>query len=239
MSKILLITGASSDLGIELIRSMEKKYTKILAHYCNWSDKLEELKNEYGNKIVFIQADFSKLDEVGKMVQKIKDDDIYPDHFIHLPAPKLLTQKFSKTSLDDFDLGWRVSVQSAIVVIQGIINNMQKNNQGKIIFMLSSVVEGEPTKYQTAYMTVKSALLGLMKSLSVEYAHKGIRINAVSPDMINTKFLDNVPNLMIQQYAQQRPNKKILEIEDIIPSIEFLLSSGADCLNGENIVVKP
>ncbi len=239
MSKILLVTGASSDIGIELIRNIEKEYEKILVHYCNWSEKLENLKQDYGNKLVFLQADFYNINDVKGIVEKIQNDNIYPDHFVHLPAPKILTQKFLKTTVDDFEAGWIVSVQSAIIITQGIIKSMEKKKNGKIIFMLSSVIHGAPPKYQTAYITVKNALLGLMKSLAVEYAEKGIRVNSVSPDMINTKFLNELPDLLIQQYAQQLPDKKILEVEDIIPTFAFLLSDGANKFNGENIVIKP
>ena len=68
MGKILLVTGASSDVGIELIRNITKKYDKILAHYYHWNENLEQLKKENGSKIVFIQADFSSSDSVANMV---------------------------------------------------------------------------------------------------------------------------------------------------------------------------
>jgi 3-oxoacyl-[acyl-carrier protein] reductase len=95
-----------------------------------------------------------------------------------------------------------------------------------------------PPKYQTAYTTVKYALLGLMKSLATEYASKGITINGVSPDMIQTKFLSNLPGLIIEQYAESRPQKQILKVDDVIPTFAFLLSDGADNINGMNIGIQ-
>ena len=81
----------------------------------------------------------------------------------------------------------------------------------------------------------KYALLGLMKSLSVEYADKGIMVNGVSPDMIETKFLKDIPDLVIRQNAERSPLKRNLTIEDVVPTFDFLLSDAADTITGQNI----
>ena len=59
--------------------------------------------------------------------------------------------------------------------------------------MLTSCTTNIPPKYLASYVTSKYALLGLVKALSNEYADKGIRINGISPSMIETKFLENIP----------------------------------------------
>ncbi len=239
MSKILFITAASSDIGIGLVEKLSCNYDKLLLHYNNWNNNLDKLKNKFGNKLIFLQANFSSVESINNLIVKIKELDLMPDHFIHLPAPKLLTQKFAKTKWEDFNDGWDISVRSAVILLKAFLPYMQKNKYGKIIFMLTSSTENEPPKFQSSYVTVKYALLGLMKSISVDYAEKGIRVNAVSPDMVDTKFLSNLPELIVQQYEQNRPEKKILSVEDILPTFEFILSEGAHSLNGSNIVIKP
>ena len=115
---------------------------------------------------------------------------------------------------------------------------MQKQRSGKIVFMLTSYVVGMPPKYQAAYTTVKYALLGLMKSLAAEYADKGIAINGVSPDMIQTKFISQLPHLLVEQYAGTLPGKRILSVDDVVPAFQFLLSDGANLIHGENICIR-
>lgn len=235
MNKILLVAGASSDIGAALIKKTAKDYKLILAHYFHWNSQLEELQHAFPEKIIFLQADFSNVDNIQQMLYYIHEHRLEPDHVVFFPALKSYTKKFAKTEWESFDKGWEISVRSSVLIAQNLLPYMQKKKYGKIIFMLTSYTCDSPPKYQVSYTTVKYALLGLLKSLAVEYADKGITINGVSPDMIQTKFLSELPQILIDQYAEGRPQKKLLQVEDVIPAFIFLLSEGADNISGENI----
>ena len=56
--------------------------------------------------------------------------------------------------------------------------------------------------------------------------------------MIQTKFLNDLPRLLVAQYAETRPQKRILNVDEIIPIFEFLLSDNANAISGENIVIQ-
>ena len=86
-------------------------------------------------------------------------------------------------------------------------------------------------------MTIKYALLGLMKSLSAEYIDKGITINGVSPDMIETKFLSNIPELIIEKNKVNSPLGRNIYIEEVIPVIQHMLSDLGASMTGQNIVI--
>lgn len=238
MSRTLLITGASSDVGIELIRNIASNYERIVAHYYHWSEKLDSLKQDLGERIIFLQADFSDKDSVQHMISTIKQYNLEPDHIVHFPIPKIMTQKFSKTDWYSFENGWEMSIHSLVTILQSFLPHMHKKKYGKIVLMLTSYTLNLPPKFQTAYITVKYALLGLMKSLASEYADKGITFNGVSPDMIQTKFLSELPDLLIEQYAMNRPLHRILTVKDVVPTFVFLLSDGADHINGVNIGIQ-
>lgn len=237
MSKVLLILGASSDVGMALIDRLQDKYNLIWAHYCNWNKELDEIQQNFGYKIRFIQADFGDEKAIQALIEKIKESGLVPQHIVHLPSPKAVNQKFLKTDWEAFEQGWKVAFQSAVLTTKAFLGDMKKNKCGKIVFMLSAYVENVPPKYQSPYVSVKYALLGLMKSLAAEYADFGICINAVSPDMMDTKFLDELPSLLIEQYTQNRPQKRIYDVQDIIPYFDFLLSEEANSLNGMNILI--
>ena len=236
--KTLLVVGASSDVGIELIYRVVNQYDMIWAHYFHWNDKLEHMKAEFVGKIRFLQADLSKPAEIEAMIETIKVEGSQPDHIVHLPMSKTYTTRFTKTTWDDFETGLILSVRSAVTILYAFLPYMLKNRYGKVVYMLTSYTIGMPPKYQTAYVTAKYALLGLMKSLASEYADKNITFNGVSPDMIQTKFISDLPHLLVEQYTESRPMKKLLSAKDVIPVFEFLLSSGADHISGENILVQ-
>ncbi len=236
--KTLLVLGASSDIGIFLIKRVHRSYGHIWAHYFHWNDKLEDLKELLGEKIQFICADLFSISDCEKLTDIIRNSEFLPNHIVLLPMTKIIAQKFIKTKWEDFNNGWEVSIRSAVLLLHAFLPIMKKKKSGKVVFMLSSVTSNTPPKYESAYITVKYALLGLMKSLAAEYTGSGVCINGVSPDMIQTKFLNDLPRLLVAQYAETRPQKRILNVDEIIPIFEFLLSDNANAISGENIVIQ-
>lgn len=114
---------------------------------------------------------------------------------------------------------------------------MSKSKYGRIIFLLSSNTIGKPAKYQSSYVTVKYALLGLMKALAAEYADKGITVNGVSPDMMETKFLSGIPDLIVEQNRENGPMGRNVYVEEILPMIQYMLSEEGASMTGQNIEI--
>ena len=153
---------------------------------------------------------------------------------IHLLVKKINNQKFIKSSWKQFDNEMQVSLYSIVMILKELIPQMMKQKYGRIIIMLSSYTLNIPPKFLSSYVTVKYALLGLIKSLSVEYANKGITINGISPEMIETKFLSDIPKLIVQKNAQDSPLGRNLYVQDIIPMFLYLLSDEAEVITGQN-----
>ena len=130
-----------------------------------------------------------------------------------------------------------ISFKSLILILQSFMPKMAKLKYGKVVLLLSFVIDGMPPKYCSNYVMTKYALLGLMKSLAVEYADKGITVNGISPAWVMTKYIDNQPDFLVEQNAQLSPIGRNLLVSDIVPSINWLLSDGADCVNGQNISI--
>ena len=228
----------SSDCGIGIIKRVHNNYSHIYAHYAHHAEQLQKLKEEIGEKLILIQDDFS-LESSGQVILDIIDKiGKCPEHIIHLPAPNYQNYKFVKAGWSPFEQGIQTSLRSCITVLQGIIPRMIKEKKGgRIIFMLSSYTNNNPPRFTAPYVTVKYALLGLMKELSVEYADKGIMVNGISPGMMETKFLKDVPELLVQQNAENSPFGRNLNIEEVVPLFEFLLSDETARITGQNIVV--
>jgi 3-oxoacyl-[acyl-carrier protein] reductase len=235
--KILLVLGASSDVGVELIRRVAVNYDVILAHYCYNSDNLEELKNAIGEKMVLLQSDFSNKENVQKFIIEIEEKNFLPTHIVHFTASKCKNFKFPKLKINELENDIQTSLCSLITVLQEFLPKMAKKKKGKIIVMLTAYTKNIPPKYLSQYVTVKYALLGLVNSLAVEYADKGITVNGVSPEMMETKFLSEIPDLIIQQNAAASPLGRNLTVNDVMPTFEFLLSDAANCITGQNIAI--
>ena len=237
MEKILLITGASSDVGIKLLKQIAEDYSKIICHYGNDDSKLKELNENIGNKLILVKGDFSNIEHIDDFVKKLKDLNYNITHVVHLPAKKSSPMKFHKTDDNDFVEGYNIAVVSIVKILKYVIPLMAKNNYGKVVFMLTSFTTNSVPKFQAAYITIKYALLGLMRDLAREYIPKGIRVNAVSPQMMETKFLSNMSDLVVKQNASENPLGRNITIDEVVPIFKLLLSEESDAIVGENVSV--
>jgi 3-oxoacyl-[acyl-carrier protein] reductase len=237
-AKALLVTGASSDVGAALIKRVADNYDKIICHYRSSGAITENLQSRFGDKILPIQADFAEERSTANFIQAVLDRALAPSHFVHLSSSSSsINVRFAKTGWADFEREIGITFRSAVMCCQAFVPLMAKAKYGKVVLMLSSQMVWEPAKpYSTAYTCVKHALYGLMKSLSAEYAGKGVTVNGVSPSMIDTKFL-LVPDLVKQANIENSPIKRLLTVDDVTPAFEFLLSDGADTVTGQNIAV--
>lgn len=235
--KILLILGASSDLGCELIRCVAKNYDIVLAHYCHKNPELERLAQENGEKLQLLQADFMDMESVEDMLKAIRKMDWIPTHIVHFSASKLRYIKYEHADIEEIESEMRISLYSLIRVTQEFLPFMKKRKCGKIIVMLSVCTRGVPPKFMSNYVTVKYAMYGLVKALAADYAEQGIQVNGVSPEMIETKFLADIPEFVKEQNAQNSPMKRNLQVGDVIPTFEYLLSEASDCITGQNIYI--
>lgn len=243
-TKTYLILGASSDLGIELIKklneenSISSKKSLFISHYNSSKEKLESIPLNDKNKLVCIQCDLSNMNAVDNLITEVKKYTDAPTHIVHLAAEPFRYMKLKEFDRDSLIHAMDIQVCSFAKVMQAFLPVMARRKQhDKVVVMLSSYVIGIPPKFMLAYISTKYALLGLMKSLAADYSGKGININAVSPSMIETKFLKNIDERIVQMMAEKSPEGRNATTQDIVPVIQFLLSDAANYMHGQNVVV--
>ncbi|MFT5759375.1 MAG: 3-oxoacyl-[acyl-carrier protein] reductase [Alteromonadaceae bacterium] len=237
MSKnILLIVGASSDIGLDLIENIEEECL-ILAHYNSSHEKLLELSKKSNNKIIMLKADLSLENDVLSMLDNIEENYGLPNEIILLAASKVENVRFKNIIWNDFEKDINISLKSSVLILNRFLPKLAKEKRGKVVFMLSSYVLGVPPKALAHYTTIKYAMLGLLKSLASEYSDKNIQINAISPSMVETKFLDNINEKFVDLSAYNHPLKRNARVGDITPIIKMLISNESDYINGINIPI--
>ena len=232
----ILIIGASSDIGLDLIRNLEEECL-ILAHYNSSNDQLLKISKEIDNKIIMLQADLSKYNEIIIMLDNIEDNYGIPNKMIYLAAPRFENIRFKDISWDSFQNDIDISLKSTIVILNRFLPKLAIQKKGKIVIMLSSVVSNIPPKALVQYTTVKYALYGLVKSLASEYSDKNIQVNAISPSMVETKFLNNINKKLVELSAYSNPLKRNAVVEDITPIIKLLISKESNYMTGVNIPI--
>ncbi len=236
-SRTVLILGASSDLGCQLIRRLSRPGLTILAHYHANRTPLDELARTVDADIVPVRADFTQVADLAALADLLAARPAPPDGIVHLPAPKLAYIRFKSLEWDHFGAEIDIQLRSIFMVLKAVVPAMAERKSGKVVFVLSSVTDGAAPKAMAHYTTAKYAMLGFMKSLVAEYGAKNLQFNAVSPSMMATKFLSGVPEKFVELTAENTPLKRLATVDDVVPAIELLLSPGSDYMNGVNLPI--
>lgn len=237
MEHNLLILGASSDLATALIPRISGNFQTIFAHYHQSVDKLRELQISIPCRMELLQADFTSEKSTKCLIDEVALSGVEITHILHCPSAKVRNKHFRKMGWDDYTIMLETQLRSLYYATNCFIPKMAKQQYGKLVTILSSYTVGTPPAFASTYITAKYALLGFIRSLAAEYAGKSIQINAVSPSMIETKFLQDMPHLVAEQNSANHPLKRNATVEDVIPAIEFLLSDQSGFITGQNLLV--
>lgn len=235
MERNLLVLGASSDLALAVLKRVAGEFDTVFAHYHRSADKLEELRRSAGNVELF-QADFTNEEETAELMERVAGTGVTVTHILHCPSARIEYKHFKKLTWEDYAVMLNTQVRSFFYAARAFAPAMAKRRYGKFVTVLSSAVAGTPPTFLNAYVTAKYALLGCVKSLAAEYADKNVQFNAVSPSMMDTKFLENVSHLVVDRESAEHPLGRNASVEDIAPVIEFLLSPKSDFLTGQNLL---
>jgi 3-oxoacyl-[acyl-carrier protein] reductase len=235
-----LIVGASSDIGVALLERLLRSggESRLIAHCFSSAERFAALKAlDPGGRIEPITADFSSLVSVSEMAQRVVSEFGVPGQVIYLPGLKLRYERFSKFDLDYFNRDLDVQVRAAITLLKPLLPRMAKLPRAKIVFVISSVTRGVTPKFMSMYSVVKHAQLGLVRALASEYAATRVTINAVSPAMVETRFLDGIPGIAKEMTAASVPRGRLATTQEVVGAISFLLSTDSDFVTGIELPV--
>lgn len=241
MSKVVLILGSSSDVGMAYMHYLEKLQTKtekfrIIAHYNNMNSNLSKIIKSCNNiSIDPFKANLEVNGDILKLINYIEANYNCPDYILHLPAKKLKYARIAQFDYDEMIKDLNIQLFSLMGVCRVFLPLMARKNFGKVIVLTSAVTLGTPPKFMSSYVTIKYALLGLVRSLAAEYETRGININAIAPNLLKTKFLSNLDETLIKSAEDSLPLRRAIYLEEVVSAIHFLFSENANCFSGVNM----
>jgi 3-oxoacyl-[acyl-carrier protein] reductase len=238
----ILITGASSDIGVALVKQLaaEGAQRRLICHYNSGRARIEQLHRELGESIVPVQGDLASPSGTADFIEALQSSGPVPRSLVHLPAGKLHYERFGKIDAAQAAIDWQIQVGSLMAILQFCLRGQKARDdqpRRRIVVALSSVTLGMPPKYLSLYTTIKYAQLGLVRALAAEYGDLGVSVNAVSPSMVETQLLSEVPRQIVELSQAQNPMGRNASADDVAGVIAFLLSPAAGFLNGVNIPV--
>ena len=237
--KVCIITGAGKGFGKAIAKKFADNGAKLALITRTQSD-IDDLYREfygYENKLLAICGDVSDQDTVNSFVAEVKNKFGRIDVLVN-NAGMRFRKKFEEITLEEFSLVLNVNVVSMFMLCKAVMPTMVEQKTGKII-NISSVVGTLGLPELSAYATSKAAIIGLTKSLSVEYGESNIQVNAIAPGFCKTSYFDNFKKKseLYEFTIERTPMRRWGESEEVANSCLFLASSLSSYVTGDVINV--
>ena len=232
-NKKIIITGATGGIGNALIEKFNDLNGNILATGTN-EEKLNSLKKKFPN-IKILKFDISDHSQTEEFIESASNK---------LGGLDILVNNAGITkdnlSLRMKDEEWNkvihINLSSTFLLCKFAIKKMLKNKYGKIV-NITSVVGHTGNVGQANYAASKAGIIGMTKSLAIEYAKKNLNLNCVSPGFIQTAMTEKISESIKTTLISRIPMAKLGTGEDVANSTAFLCSDSASYLTGETIHV--
>ena len=232
-NKKILVTGATGGIGKALVQKFVSLEGNVLATGTK-TEKLDALKKEFPNIHVlkFDISDHSKIEEFIENVssQLVGLDILVNNAGINMDNLSLRMKDDEWKKVIDLNLG------STFFLCKYGIKKMLKNKYGRIV-NITSIVGHTGNLGQSNYAASKAAIVGMSKSLAIEYAKKNITINCVSPGFIQSKMTDGIVESIKAVLTSRIPMAKLGKGEDVANTVAFLSSDAASYITGQTIHV--
>ena len=228
--KNCLITGATGGLGKEIAREFAKNGCNVFLTGQN-NEKLVSLKKELENnkviKIDFECADLSNIDEIQKMIKKVKNSFLNIDILVNC-AGIFPVKLLSDSTIEDFEKCFSVNVKAAFILCKEFSQEMVSKKWGRIVNIGSSGAYNGRKK-TIIYRATKHALLGLSRSLHNELKEYNVRTYCISPGPIKTSMGEEI-------IKNENPNEKydsFMNPKDIAEFIVYTISFDNEMVSEE------
>lgn len=229
--KRVLITGAASGIGRATARRFFLEGSELgLVDMPSLQDS--KLKEEFPERMTYMQADVTKKEQLGEISNWINEG---IDALINIAGItrdasmlKMTDEAWDQVIAVNLTAVWKLSQMAAIKM---------KDQESGVILQTASVVSHYGNFGQSNYVASKAGVIGLTKTMAKEFGKYGIRINAVAPGFIATPMVKAMPEKIIQMMEEKTPLKRLGEPDEIAAAFAFLASDDAKYITGACINV--
>ena len=232
-NKKILITGASGGIGNALVKKFVSLEGDVLATGTK-TEKLDALKKNFPN-INILKFDISDHSKIEEFIENVSSQLTGIDILVNNAGINK-----DNLSLRMKDEEWKkvidINLGSTFLLCKHALKKMLKNKYGRIV-NITSVVGHTGNLGQANYAASKAGIIGMSKSLAIEYAKKNITINCVSPGFIQSKMTDNIVESIKSVLTSRIPMSRLGTGEDVSNTVAFLSSDAASYITGETVHV--
>lgn len=239
VSRVALVTGSSRGLGRSIALRLARDGFAVAVNGRRGDGQVREVADairDVGGLADDFVADVTDERQVTELVAAVADR-LGPVEVLVLNATG------AQPEADLTDVAWEdhlaqldFFVKSPVLLARAVVPGMQARRFGRIVHIDSEVAH-RPPPGRSAYVTAKSAQIGLTRSWARELAPSGITVNTVAPGFIPVERHADVPGDVRDTYLASVPAGRMGTPEDIAHAVSFLASDQAGFITGQRIVV--
>ena len=234
MRKIALVTGASRGIGRGIALQLAREGWDVCVNYIQQREAAEAVAAQIrsiGQNAMAVQADVADGEAVNAMVRAVETQ-LGPVTLAVNNAGISGQGLFQDTSDEMWDRHMAVNLGGARNVIRAVLPHMLSEKSGCIV-NISSIWGLRGASCEVAYACSKAAVIGLTRSLALELAPSGIRVNCVAPGCIDTDMVRVLGPETREMLVKETPLGRLGTPEDIAHAVAFFAEEGSSFLTGQ------
>jgi len=259
--KVVLVTGASSGIGRATAEFFGECGARVAVSYlknqagadaavaaisanhalgaASGAESSQTLSETSGGRAIAVQADVTKNAEITRMIAEVEEKLGAIDILVNNAGSLVERLRTAELSEDRWDEVFALNVKSAFFAAQAVIPKMLEKGAGVIINVTSIAGRNGGAPGSIHYSAAKGAMITMNKGLAKEFANQGIRVNGVSPGVIDTPFHEtfSTPEAMANFANNIIPMGRVGTSREVAQVIAFLASDAASYLCGETIEI--
>ena len=233
-----LVTGGSRGIGRSIAVRLAREGARVVVNYLKAQDEAEAVVAEitaFGGEAHAFQADVSDEAAVKELVRftvrRLGAIDVLVAN-----AGTVDDQLLGLMTVKQWDTVLGVNLRGTFLCIREALPFMMRNKSSSVV-CLSSVAAAKAGRGHANYVAAKGGLNAMVRSLAVEVAPKGVRVNAVAPGVIVTGMSERVRRLAGDEILAGIPLQRFGEPDDVARAVCFLASDDASYVTGEILQV--
>ena len=230
----VILTGSTGGIGGAILETLYNSNANIIATGTN-QNKLDKIKEKF-SKVTTKNFDILEHNSIEKFVDECSE--IFDNKIDVLINNAGVTNDnlTIRMKLDEWNRVINLNLTSTFLISKNVIKKMLKNKNGKII-NITSIVGHTGNVGQANYAASKAGLIGMSKSLALEYGKKNIKINCISPGFIKSEMTEKINDNFKQTMLDKISLERFGIPEDIANAALFLSSDLSNYITGETLHV--
>lgn len=236
----VIVTGGSRGIGLGIARRLAKGGYSVMALARKESPELRSAIDEAAQSgtgsIGFTAYDLANTDGMPDLVKQLRKD-MGPIYSLVNNAGMSVDGTLALTSATQIEQIMRLNVISPILLTKSVLRSMMADGDGGRIVNLASIIAFTGYSGLSVYGATKASMLGFSRSLAREVGRTNITVNAVAPGFVETDMTSGMTEEHRETIARRSALRRLVEVDDVASTVEFLLSDGAKNITGTVITV--